>query len=90
MRIRPFDAAPDVRRDLDVIAGTQNLRRALAFDPQACGPRQHEDPLGPRLVVLEASWAGLTRGSNPLDLHAGKLGKHGDFFIREVGRHVGE
>jgi hypothetical protein len=83
---RPFDPMPDMRRKLDIVARTQTPRRGFAFDQELRGALQEDHPLGPDLVVPEASRTRLPGRNDSLDNGARPIGEDRDLlFGRDAG-----
>jgi hypothetical protein len=79
--LRGLDAMPDMRRDLDPIAGLQVERHVAVLEAQAGAAAQQHDELIVRLVVPEARWARLSARDDALDAHARLLDQNVELLL---------
>ena len=80
----------NVRRDLHVVARSQNSGRRFALDHKARRTGEDDDPFRLVLIVPEAGRARLSGGDDPLDAGAGKLSENRGLLDVQQRRNIGE
>lgn len=66
VRGRPIYSMSGVSREIDVVAGSELYRLALALHLEPCTTAQDEDPLAVILVIPGIGWRGLAEGDDSL------------------------
>ncbi len=81
--IRPFDAMPSMRRDIDVVTGFHCQFLGLILEPQASAAPQQHDLFGSVLIVPFALGRRLARGDYPHQLEVSGREQSGEIFLGE-------